>query len=205
MGARRAAVQTLGALLVVATVTVGCSDDDSDESATTTSSSTSTSTTVSTSTSEQPPSSDSSTPTTGRVDTSGVEGPADWVPIVVDVYDRIHQLDTDPDPARVTEVYSENFEGLADERETIQFLVDEGLHAEGQPPRIIRIEGPTEEEGSTSQQFVVTVEYFPFRLVREDGTVFQEIDDVPGIVDELLRISPSGADGAWRVLVKASA
>lgn len=132
----------------------------------------------------------STTSTTGGVDASEVEGPAEWVPVVVDVHERIHRLDTDPDPARVTEVYSENFESLAEERKTIQFLANEGLHAEGQSPRILRIEGPTQEAGSTSRHFIVTVEYFPFRLVRDDGTLCQEIDDVPGVVDELLRISP---------------
>lgn len=201
MLAGRATAQTLGALFTLAMMVAGCSDDEPDASSTTTSSTTSSSAPSTTGTTD----STSTTATTGGIDATGVEGPAEWAPVVVDVYERIHRLDTDPDPARVTEVYSENFEGLADERETIQFLANEGLHAEGPAPRIIRIEGPTDEAGSTSQQFVVTVEYFPFRLVREDGTVFQEIDDVPGVVEELLRISPSGADGAWRVLVKTSA
>ena len=189
----------LSALLAAGLIVAGCSDDGSGESADASSSTTSTTSTSTTSTSS------STTPsTTSVVDAAGVEGPAEWVPVVVDVYARIHMLDTDPDPARVTEVYSENFGGLADEQETIQFLADEGLHAEGQAPRVIRVQGPTEEAGS-SQQFVVTVEYFPFQLVREDGSVFQEITDVPGVVDELLRISPSGPGGTWRVLVKASA
>lgn len=198
---RRLTARALGALLTLGVIVAGCSDDGPDASTSTASSSTSSSAPTTTSTTEP----SSTTSTTGAIDATGVEGPAEWVPVVVDVYERIHRLDTDPDPARVTEVYSENFDGLADQRETIQFLADEGLHAEGQAPRIIRIEGPTQEAGSTSQQFAVTVEYFPFRLVRNDGTVFQEINDVPGVVDELLRISPSGADGAWRVLVKASA
>lgn len=192
--------RVLVALVVTAAVATGCSDDgDSDAASTTT---TSTSTSSSTSERETTTASSSTAPT---IDEADVEGPAEWVPIIVDVYERIHRLDTDPDPERVTEVYSENFDGLDDERETIQFLADEGLHAEGEPPRIIRVEGPAEDDGSGSMQFVVTVEYFPFDLVREDGSVFQEIDDVPGQVEELIRISPSGADGAWRVLVKAAA
>lgn len=197
---RRTATHALGAALALGLLVGGCSDGDGSDGPASSATTSTTSGSSSNSTTD-PTSSTSST----SVAPSGVEGPAEWVPVVVDVYDRIHGLDTDPDPARVIEVYSENFEGLADERETIQFLADEGLHAEGQPPRIVRIEGPTQEAGSTSQQFVVTVEYFPFRLVRDDGSVFQEINDVPGVVDELLRISPSGADGAWRVLVKAAA
>lgn len=185
----------LGALLAMS-LGAGCSDGDgsADTSTTTSTVADSSSTTRDRST----------TSTEATIDSAGVEGPAEWVPIVVDVYERIHRLDTEPDPARITEVYSENYEGLADERETTQFLADEGLHAEGQPPRIIRVEGPS-DDGSGTQQFVVTVEYFPFRLVRADGSVFQEIDDVPGRVQEVLRISPSGADGAWRVLVKTTA
>lgn len=132
---------------------------------------------------------------------TGVEGPAEWVPILVGVYDRIHSLDVRPDPARVTEVYSDNYAGLADEQQTQQFLVDNGLHAEGPAPRLLRVEGPTDQEGGTLQ-FIVTVEYSPFRLVRADGSTYQEITDVPGRVQELLRISPSGAGGAYRVLVK---
>lgn len=194
--------RVLGALVIAMLVAAGCSDDGDPEAGSTT---TTTSLSDTSSTTGPDTTSTTSSSTAPTIDTSGVEGPAEWVPIVVDVYERIHRLDTDPNPERVTEVYSENFEGLADEQETVQFLADEGLHAEGEPPRIIRVEGPTEDDGSRSMQFVVTVEYLPFKLVREDGSVFQEIDDVPGEVQEILRISPSGADGAWRVLVKTTA
>lgn len=198
---QRSIGRALVALVVTAAVATGCSDDGDSDAASTT---TTTSATTSSSTTERETTTESSS-SAPTIDEADIEGPAEWVPIIVDVYERIHRLDTDPDPERVTEVYSENFDGLDDERETIQFLADEGLHAEGEPPRIIRVEGPAEDDGSGSMQFVVTVEYFPFDLVREDGSVFQEIDDVPGQVQELVRISPSGADGAWRVLVKAAA
>lgn len=184
---RRAAL----ALAVVLALGACSGDDDDASSATTTSRPPSTSTTRESST----------TTTAGSVDSTGVEGPAEWVPVVVEVYGRIHGLDVDPDPARVTEVYSENYAGLADEQQTQQFLVDNGLHAEGPAPRLLRIDGPTDQEGGTLQ-FTVTVEYSPFQLVRADGSVYQEITDVPGRVQELLRISPSGPGGAYRVLVK---
>lgn len=188
----------LGALLAMS-LGAGCSDGGGS-----TDKSTTTSTVADSSSTTRDRSTTSSTSTGATIDAAGVEGPAEWVPIVVDVYERIHRLDTDPDPARITEVYSENYEGLAEERETTQFLADEGLRAEGQAPRIIKVEGPS-DDGTGTQQFVVTVEYFPFTLVRADGSVFQEIDDVPGRVQEVVRISPSGADGTWRVLVKTTA
>lgn len=188
------APQAALALLVVLALGA-CSGDDDDSSATTTTSRPA-STTISGET--------TTTTTAGTVDAAGVEGPAEWVPVVVGVYDRIHSLDLRPDPARVTEVYSDNYAGLADEQQTQQFLVDNGLHAEGPAPRLLRVEGPTDQEGGTLQ-FTVTVEYSPFRLVRSDGSTYQEITDVPGRVEELLRISPSGPGGAYRVLVKETA
>lgn len=123
------------------------------------------------------------------------------MPVVVGVYQRIHDLDLAPNPGRVTEVYSENYADLSHEQETQKFLADNRLHAEGPAPRLIRVEGPSDQSGGTLQ-FTVTVEYSPFRLVRADGSVYQEITDVPGRVRELLRISPSGPGGAYRVLVK---
>lgn len=190
---RRRAARPAAFALVLVLALGACSGDDDDSSArtTTTSRPASTTTTGETTTST----------TAGSVDAAGVEGPAEWVPVVVGVYDRIHSLDLRPDPARVTEVYSDNYAGLADEQQTQQFLVDNGLHAEGPAPRLLRVEGPTDQEGGTLQ-FTVTVEYSPFRLVRADGSTYQEITDVPGRVQELLRISPSGAGGAYRVLVK---
>lgn len=184
----------LGAVGLVVVLMLGaCSGGDSASSAsTTTARPRSTTTTGETTT---------TTTSAVTVDTTGVDGPAEWVPVVAGVYGRIHGLDLAPDPARVTEVYSENYTGLDDERHTQQFLVDNGLHAEGPAPHLISVEGPTDQEGGTLQ-FTVTVEYSPFRLVRADGSVYQEITDVPGRVRELLRISPSGAGGAYRVLVK---
>lgn len=123
------------------------------------------------------------------------------MPIVVGVYQRIHDLNVSPDPARIPEVFSENYAQLSSVQETQQFLVDNGLHAEGAPPRLISVDGPTDESGST-RQFTVTIEYSPFRLVRADGSVYQEITDSQGRVQEVLRISPSGTNGAYRVLVK---
>ena len=194
MHRRTRAPQVALALLVVLALGA-CSGDDDDSSATTTTSRRATTTTSGEAT---------TTTTTGTVDAAGVDGPAEWVPVVVGVYDRIHSLDLRPDPARVTEVYSDNYAGLADEQQTQQFLVDNGLHAEGPAPRLLRVEGPTDQEGGTLQ-FTVTVEYSPFRLVRADGSTYQEITDVPGRVEELLRISPSGPGGAYRVLVKETA
>lgn len=179
--------------MAVVLVVGGCSGDDSDSSASSTTARPGSATNTSEAT--------SNTTTTATVDTTGIEGPAEWVPVVAGVYQRIHELDVRPDPARVTEIYSENYAGLADEQETQQFLVDNGLQAEGPAPRLIRVEGPTDQESGTLQ-FTVTVEYSPFRLVRADGSTYQEITDVPGRVQELLRISPSGAGGAYRVLVK---
>lgn len=184
------------ALALVVVLALGaCSGDDDDSSATTTTSRPATTTTTSETI---------TTTTASTIDATGVEGPAEWVPVVVGVYDRIHSLDLRPDPARVTEVYSDNYAGLADEQQTQQFLVDNGLHAEGPAPRLLRVDGPTDQEGGTLQ-FTVTVEYSPFRLVRADGSTYQEITDVPGRVEELLRISPSGPGGAYRVLVKETA
>lgn len=183
----RGAAVVLGALLAVS----GCSSGGSEpESSSTTSTARATTT-----------SSESTSTTAVAIDTAGVEGPAEWVPVVVGVYQRIHDLDVAPNPARVTDVYSENYSGLSDEQETQRFLTDNGLHAEGPAPRLIRVEGPSDQSGGTLQ-FTVTVEYSPFRLVRADGSTYQEITDVPGRVRELLRISPSGAGGAYRVLVK---
>lgn len=179
----------LGAALALA----GCSGgkpESKTSSTTTTARATTTSSTTTTTTTAGAP-----------VDTTSVEGPAEWVPVVASVYQRIHDLDVVPDPARVTQIYSENYKELAEEQQTQQFLADNGLHAEGPAPRLIRVEGPTDRAGGTLQ-FTVTVEYSPFRLVRADGSVYQEITDVPGRVRELLRISPSGAGGAYRVLVK---
>ena len=193
---RRGTRAPQAALALVVVLALGaCSGDDDDSSATTT-----TSRPASTTTSGET----TTTTTAGTVDAAGVEGPAEWVPVVVGVYDRIHSLDLRPDPARVTEVYSDNYAGLADEQQTQQFLVDNGLHAEGPAPRLLRVDGPTDQEGGTLQ-FTVTVEYSPFRLVRADGSTYQEITDVPGRVEELLRISPSGQGGAYRVLVKETA
>lgn len=184
------------AFVVAAVVALGACSGDSEPAA----SSTTTGTTLSSTTSTTESSGTTST-TEVTIDTTGVEGPAEWVPVVVGVYQRIHDLDVAPNPARVVEVYSENYSGLADEQQTQQFLADNGLHAEGPAPRLIRVEGPTDESGGTLQ-FTVTVEYSPFQLVRADGSVYQEITDVQGRVQELLRISPSGAGGAYRVLVK---
>lgn len=186
-------LQVRGAAVVVGIVLMaaGCSGGSSDDAASSTTTTARATTTSSTSTST----------TAVTIDTTGVEGPAEWVPVVAGVYQRIHDLDVAPNPARVTEVYSENYSGLSHEQETQQFLADNGLHAEGPAPRLIKVEGPTDQSGGTLQ-FTVTVEYSPFRLVRSDGSVYQEITDVPGRVQELLRISPSGAGGAYRVLVK---
>ncbi len=183
------------ALMIGTLFAVGaCSDDKSPSRASSTTDPPPASTTTSTAalSTTTPPS---------PVDTTGVEGPVEWVPVVAGVYQRIHDLDVAPNPARVTEVYSENYSSLSQEQETQQFLVDNGLHTEGPAPRLIRVEGPTDQSGGTLQ-FTVTVEYSKFRLVRADGSVFQEITDVPGRVQELLRLSPSGAGGAYRVLVK---
>lgn len=170
-----------------------CSGDDGDSSSATTTTPRPTSTTTG-----------ETTTTAGTIAATDVEGPAEWVPVVVEVYDRIRSLDVRPDPARVTEVYSDNYPGLADEQQTQQFLFDNGLRAEGPAPKLLRVEGPTGMEGGTLQ-FTVTVEYAPFRLVRSDGSTYQEVTDVPGRVKELLRISPSGQGGAYRVLVKETA
>ena len=186
----RGASVVVGAVLIVA----GCSGGSSDPAA----SSTTTTARATTTTS----SSATTTSTTAvTIDTTGIEGPAEWVPVVAGVYERIHDLDVAPNPARVTEVYSEDYSDLADEQQTQQFLADNGLHAEGPAPRLITVEGPTDQSGGTLQ-FTVTIEYSPFRLVHADGTLYQDITNVPGRVQELLRISPSGADGAYRVLVK---
>ena len=171
----------------------GCSGGSSKPGASATSTTARATTTSSTAT--------STSTTAVTIDTTGVEGPAEWVPVVVGVYQRIHDLDVAPNPARVTEVYSENYSDLAHEQQTQQFLADNGLHAEGPAPRLIRVEGPTDQSGGTLQ-FTVTVEYSPFRLVHADGSLYQDITNVPGRVQELLRISPSGAGGAYRVLVK---
>lgn len=184
------AVLAVGALFAIG----ACSDRKSPSTAPTT-----TTTTPASTTSSGPASTTSTTGVT--VDTTSAEGPAQWVPVVAGVYQRIHELDVAPNPARVTEVYSENYSGLADERQTQQFLADNGLHADGPAPRLIRIDGPTDESGGTLE-FTVTIEYSPFRLVRADGSVYQEVNDVPGRVQELLRISPSGPGGTYRVLVK---
>ena len=189
MVARRRRLRRVALVVGVVLAVGACSGDSSEPAASSTSTTARASTTSSTST------------TAVAIDTTGVEGPAEWVPVVVGVYQRIHELDVVPNPDRVAEVYSENYSGLADEQETQQFLADNGLHAEGPAPRLIRVEGPTDQSGGTLQ-FTVTVEYSPFRLVRADGSVYQEVTDVPGRVQELLRISPSGAGGAYRVLVK---
>ena len=188
------------ALVVGAVLAVGaCSGDSSEPAASSTTTTARATTTSSTATSTSTTA--VTIDTAATIDTTGVEGPAEWVPVVAGVYQRIHDLDLAPNPARVTEVYSENYSGLADEQQTQQFLADNGLHAEGPAPRLIRVDGPTDQSGGTLQ-FTVTVEYSPFRLVRADGSVYQEITDVPGRVQELLRISPSGAGGAYRILVK---
>jgi hypothetical protein len=144
------------------------------------------------------------TTTTSSVDAGSVEGPAEWVPVVVDVYSRIHSLDIDPDPARVASVFSEQYENLQHEIDTQTFLAGEGLHAEGPAPRLIRIDGPLDQDGGTAL-FAVTIEYSNFQLVRADGSVYQDVTNAAGQVQELIRISPSGAGGSYRVLSKESA
>lgn len=191
MVARRRRLRRVALVVGVALAVGACSGNSSEPAASSTSTTARVTTTSSPTTSTTP----------GAIDATGVEGPAEWVPVVVGVYQRIHELDVVPNPARITEVYSENYSGLSDEQRTQQFLADNGLHAEGPAPRLIRVEGPTDQSGGTLQ-FTVTVEYSPFRLVRADGSVYQEVTDVPGRVKELLRISPSGAGGAYRVLVK---
>lgn len=184
-----------GALVLAAALVVGsgCSRRTKPEASPTTSS-----TPAATTSSAEP---SSTTTATATVDTASVQGPPEWVPIVAGVYQRIRQLDVSPDPERVTEVYSESYSDLSRERETQKHLADNGLHVEGPPPRLIRVEGPSDQSDGTLQ-FTVTVEYSPFRLVRADGSVHQEVNDVPGRVRELLRVSPSGPGGAYRVLVK---
>jgi hypothetical protein len=199
-------LRVLGAALLASLgLAVGCSSgSDADDPTTSTAELSTTTTTtelastaiISTATTTSP-----TTTTSGTIDPAQVEGPAEWVPVVVDVYNRLHSLDVDPDPARVAGVFSEQYSGFQDQVDTATFLSDEGVHADGPVRRVIRVEGPTDQTGGTVQ-FVVTVEYQPFNLVYDDGRVFQEITDVPGEIQELLRLTPDGPAGTYRILVK---
>lgn len=202
----RAVRLAIGALAGL-TLAAGCSSspDDPDESASTTvaDDGTTTSTVAETTTTTTVEAATTTMTVVGAIDPATVEGPAEWVPIVVDVYNRIRSLDVAPDPTRVAEVFSEQYESFDSQVETTTFLANEGLHAEGPAPRVVRIEGPIDQEGGTAL-FAVTVVYSNFQLVRADGSVFQDITDAAGEVQELLRISPSGPGGSYRILQKAT-
>lgn len=201
MTRRRIPIVGIG-ILAGLTFAGGC-DSSSDDTPDPTTTTVDAETTTTTSTAESTTTTVEATTSTvvGSIDPTAVEGPAEWVPIVVDVYNRIHSLDVDPDPARVAEVFSEQYSGFDDEVETQTFLATEGVHADRPVRRVVRVEGPTDETGGTAQ-FVVTVVYEPFQLVYDDGRVFQEITEVPGEVQELLRIAPDGPGGAYRVVLK---
>lgn len=208
---RRRRFPTVGiGILAGLTFAAGCdssSDEPPDTTTTTTDaeSTTTTSAADTTTTTGEATTGEATTSTiAGSIDPAAVEGPAEWVPTVVDVYNRIYSLDVEPDPARVAEVFSEQYESFQSEVDTQTFLASEGLHAEGQPPRIVRVEGPIDQEGGTAL-FAVTIEYFNFQLVRADGSIFQDVTDAAGQVQELLRISPSGPGGTYRVLMKVTA
>lgn len=202
---RRRRIPTLGiGLLAGLTLAAGCSsspDEEAEPTSTTVEESSSTAATSDVETTTTTIASTTTSTTAGAIDPATVEGPAEWVPTVVDVYNRLNALDLAPDPARVGDVFSEQYSGLQAEIDTQTFLVTEGVHADVPVRQVLRVEGPTDETGGTVQ-FVVTVAFQPFRLVYDDGRVFQEIADVQREGQELLRLAPDGPGGSYRVLLK---
>lgn len=174
------------ALALTLLVGSGCSDDDNEAASTTTRPPT---TTTSSST--------TTTASSTTVDTAGIEGPAEWVPVVADLYQRMHDLKAHPDLARVATVFSENCPCYADERETVQFLVDEGLHLEGQPTQVLRVEVADERPGRV--RLTVTSQAHDGRLVRADGTVAQEVDAPASPGRASIVLVADGENGAHRV------
>lgn len=176
-------------LAIAVVLTLGlagaCSDDDDEAAPTTTRRSTTTASSTTT-----------SSPTT-RVDTAGVEGPAEWVPVVAELYQRMHDLKTDPDVARVASVFSENCPCFADERETVQYLVDQGLHLEGDAPRLLRVEVADQRPGRV--RLTVTSQAQDGRLVDANGNVAQRVEAPASPGRASIVLVADGEGGAQRV------
>jgi hypothetical protein len=176
---RRIANHRLVRLVALAAVLAGVScggDDDQDEA-------------------EPPDATPSSTTTT----TSPAEGPAEWVEVAQDIYDRDFALLQDPDPAAVADLYAETCDCWADINTTVEFLVAEGEHVEGSPARVVSVAVEQVDDVNDFVDLTVQIQAEPQQRVDQDGTVVQEVpaQTEPSCVSLTLR--PDGPDDAYRV------
>jgi hypothetical protein len=78
--------------------------------------------------------------------TVAVQGPEEWVEVASDINQRDHELLLDPDLDRITDVYSPECPCIEEERTTVQSLIDNGWHMEGEPPTVLAVQHQSTED-----------------------------------------------------------
>ncbi len=176
------------ALVGLALAAAACSDDDSGAEPPRTTSTTRPSETTTTS------------PTTGSTTTTTTQavGPAEWVAIVQDVYNRRHELRLHPDPAAVVTVMHPDCSCYSNEFSTVEFLASEGLRYESSPNEVLSVATTGELAEARITYLQVEIKPFPVRLYNADGSLFQETQAPPPDTVNLA-LSPSGPNGEWRI------
>jgi hypothetical protein len=165
-------------LAVTSAASCGGSDDDGESSATT-------ETTT-----------DGSTATTAT--TVAAEGPPEWVEVARDLMQRSFELRQDPDLDRLADLYAEGCDCWEQERETIQFLIDNGEHIEGRPAEVLFVRHELTDEETGLVNITVQARTSPMQRVDADGQVVQEIPaEDPSCV--AYAILDDGPGGAWRI------
>lgn len=169
-------ILVVGAFVLVATFAACSSDDDSDDA-------------------DEPTTTTSSTTTT----TQPAEGPAEWLEVAQDIYDRDFALLQDPDPEKVKELYAETCNCWEDRHGTVEFLATEGEHVEGEAARVLSVELEQSDEVNDFVDLTIKVQAKAQRRVDADGDIAQEIpaQTEPTCVSTTVR--PDGTDGAYRV------
>lgn len=179
----RVLVSTLSALMLVAGASAcGGSDDDTDGSQ---------------------PDSDQRT-TTSRPDdantstTVEAEGPAEWVDVVYDIFERSFELRANPDPSRVGDLYSETCDCWEDQQATVQFLLDNDERIEGQAAQLLFVRHEQTDPETGLVNLTVMARTGALRRVSADGELVEEIPaEEPGCVAYALL--DDGPGGAYRI------
>ena len=149
--------------------------------------------------STEEPSAPTTAPTGDATTTTvAAEGPAEWVAVAQDLYERDFQLRAEPDPERVADLYAETCDCWDEQLSTVEFLVDNGEHFEGQAADVVYVEHEMTDPETGLVNLTVQGRTNPLRRVSSDGDVVQEIpaDQLSCVAYAVLA---DGPDGAYRI------